>query len=664
MTKIKNGPKSRRTKPIAKPSAIKQLFEHLKSKNKKIPRKLRRAVIREMEDDRRQITSKVRDFALKVKSPDSSNPFNESAIIPRFKSRLVELWDQEMNPKGFDMPDLLNPRQKQTGKLRELVWLEKGYAEIPAADGKPAELRETGWKPTAIKPEGVKKYLEDAERRTTELKESGVEATPNYQGQVPVQNMDLAGKFYPYPPSSFTRQLYIPDQWFMLARAAHAYNYNPLAKAAMDIKSSFIIGNGPTLIINNNPELDKVVKQFFKTEDFVETLRVWCTMLGVNGELFIEFLLDVMGKPAVHSIDPGHVYEIITVPRDIRQVLGIKLMFQTQYQIFGTGARGETVPLTEWIYETIAPDNVMHIKLNVQENEKRGRSDLLSCLAVLQLFEDYIRYKVLRAIVEAALVWNVTLTGADQQQIDDFLSNEQQTFPPPGSTVAGNESTKRELLSNQTGGSGKDEVFEMLISIVAVSTNQPKEYLGASSSGSRANAITSTEPSVKGYQARRRKLESLIMRIIDFLASSSHLPYDPDQVEISWEEIAPEDVNKKIDRLYTELDRNTFTKKRIDSMIAKLESVSNYDWETEMNDCLQDLTSGVVAALNNGTKPTLGMGLDAPETPHPVVAPAAPSPGSSAGGQTTATAQPVSSGAPSSLSAQDRVAVKQQGTTL
>jgi hypothetical protein len=668
-TKTKPKPKARKKPRPKKSPALKQFLEMVKAGRFKFPRKLRQAVQREMNDEGRKIQKKVGSFYTKVMTPGyADNPFESMAKLPRHKSRLVELFDAEMKPRNFDMPDLMNPRKTHPGKLSQLIWLEKGLVAIPEvpangdAPAKPAELRETEWRPTPVKLTEVAEYMKKGEAFRAELRESNIEPDVNYQGNVPVEGMSYGGKYFPYPPSSFTRQLYIPDQWYMLARAAHCYNYNPLAKAAVDIKTSFIVGNGPTVIINNNDQLDKLVKDFFKTEDFVETLRTWCSMLGINGELFVEFYRNQIGNPTVHSVDPGHVYEIITQPRDIRQVLGLKLMYQTQMQIFGTGARGETVPLSEWIYETIPPDNIMHIKVNVQENEKRGRSDLLSCLAVLQLFEDYIRYKVLRSIVEAAFVWDVKMTGADQDQIDSFLTNDEAAMPPPGSTRAHNETIEWKPLANQTGGSGKDEVFEMLLTIVAVSTNLPKEYLGASSSGSRANAITSTEPSVKAFQARRRKLESLIMRIIDYLATSNAITYDPEQVEVSWEEIAPEDVNKKIDRLYTELDRNTFTKKRVDEMIAKLEGVTNYGWDKEMQNRLVEITTGITKSLEDGspTGSTAGMGMDQPEAGKPVVAPTPAPVGASATGPGPAG----SSGIPSSLSADDRTAAHLHGEHL
>ncbi len=665
--------KPAKKKPTRKANpALDQFFERVKKGQFKFPRKLRRAVIKELDGEKKKFTGQVKDYALKIRKPaNSSNPFEDVPKLPKFKSRFVELFNENYQPQNFDMPDLLNPRQKTKSQLGKVIWLEKGVSEVPATETTPAELHETAWRPAVLDPTQVGKYFDE---KKTELKESDGFDYSSVNGSVPLTGA-MAGKYFPFPPNSFTRQMYIPDSWFMLARAAHCYNYNPLAKAMVDIKTSFIVGNGPTIIINDNPALSKCWKDFEKTEDFVETLRTWIMMLGVNGELFIEFYTNVLGKPSVHSIDPGHVYEIITEPRDLRQVYGYKLMYQTQVQLFGTGAKGETVPLSEWIYETISPDNIMHIKTNVQENEKRGRSDLLPALAILQLFEDYIRYKVLRAIVEAAFVWDVKMTGADQDQIDSFLADEEQAFPTPGSTRAHNENTEWKSDGNQSGGSGRDEVFEMLLTIAAVSHNLPKEYVGASGSGSRANAITSTEPSVKAFQARRRKGESLIMRIIDFLASSNNIPYDPDQVECSWEEIAPEDVSKKIDRLYTEMDRDTFTKKRVDEMIAKLEGVSNYDWVKEIADRLIEKTSGPVKSLADGSPVTTpagagmaGTGLDQPEGGKPVAAPAAaPAPGSpalGAPGTKTAATSPATSGAPSSLSAQDKLDVKKQGKTL
>ena len=659
VAKKKRKPKksSRSKKP-----AIKQLFSRLKEGDFKIPKNLRKAVVREMDQEERRFRTKVNSFHSKIVNPKaSSNPFADQAKMPGFKSRLVELFDEKFQPKEFDMPDLLNPRKKVHSQLSKLIWLEKGQIQIPQTSTTPSELKES-WRQTHVAPDQVKGYFDKGQ---VELKESGLDES-NFQGSFPVDRQDgsLAGKYFPYPPSSFTRQMYVPDSWFMLARAAHAYNYNPMAKAGIDIKTAFIVGNGPRVLFNNNDALSVAWKEFEKDEDLVETLRTWCSMLGINGELFIEFYKDLTsGNPTVRSIDPGHVYDIITEPRDIRKVYGYRLMYQTQYQIYGEGAKGEQVPLSEWINETVTPDNILHTKVNVQENEKRGRSDLLAGMAVLQLFEDYIRYKVLRAIVEAAFVWDVEMTGADQEQIDSFLADESQVFPEPGSTRAHNENTKWSPLASTAGAASRDDVFEMLLTIFAVSINLPKEYMGASSSGSRANAITSSEPAVKAFQSRRRKLESLILRIVDFLAETKGIDYDPDQVEVTWDEIAPEDINKKIDRLYTEMDRDTFTKERIDEMIAKLEGVTNYDWNMEMANRLKEKTGGIAKSLADGSTPMTGSGIETPELGKPVV-PATPAATPGAPGEKTAATSPATSGAPSSLSAQDKLDAKNQGKTL
>ena len=615
----------------------------------RFPRKLRRKIMKELDQEKSRLEKKVLELYSKTQGRDPIPDYSkEAARTPKRQPITLFGKGYEPNPENrFEYLNALTGR-KEVGQLVKVIWPERGRLEIP--DGDKTKLQES-WKQVSLKPEQVKKYFKDNAQRI-ELKEVGWNDWDDmdFNGQVPVAQV---GKYFPYPPSSFTRQMYQPDQWFMLARCAHAYNYNPLAKAGVDIKNNFVVGTGPRVIIKN-PQLKSAWAQFEKDEDFIETLRTWSNMSIQNGELFVEFFTDQKGNPTVRSIDPGHVYDTITEPRDIRKVYGYKLMYQTQYQIFGEGARGEQVPLSQWIYETVKPDNIMHLKFNVQENEKRGRSDLLPVLAICQLFEDYIRYKVIRAIVLAAFVWDAKLENADQAEIDAFLA-EQGNMPPPLSVRAHNERVTWEVQQHAgAAAGGRDDVFEMLVNLFAVGIGVPKEYMGAGDHSTRSSAITSTEPAVKEFMARQHKIETLVLRIVDYLAQTKGIQYEPDDVEVAWPEIAPENIKEKVERLYEELLNNTFTKQRVDEMIAKEEGVSNYDWTEEMQNRLAELTQGITKSLADGSTPIINPSTISPST-------AGPKTGTT---PTAAGAPPTPVKSVTGTSNQDRTAAKVAGQVL
>jgi hypothetical protein len=190
-------------------------------------------------------------------------------------------------------------------------------------------------------------------------------------------------------------------------------------------------------------------------------------------------------------------------------------------------------------------------------------------------------------------------------------------------------------------GSGGNEIWEMLVTTFAIGIGIPKEYMGAGDASTRANAITSTEPAVKEFEARRHKLETLILRVVNFLAEANGIVLGPDEVEVSWPEMAPENIKEKVERLIMEMEKDIFTKQRVCEMIANEEGVKNYDFLKEMGNRLIEKTSGATKALNDASQPMIQPFQNPMNNPE----------------------QPEESG-PTSTSNEGRKAVKAAGQTL
>ena len=455
------------------------------------------------------------------------------------------------------------------------------------------------------------------------------------------------GKYLPYQPSPVTRQIYIQDLWKMLARAAELSNYNPLAKALIHVKSAFTIGKGPKIIISPKDVQDSTVtaKAQDAWDDYAERVKFGTKlanrdrMLTTNGEFFNEFYLTKENKPIAKSIDPGTVYDIVAEPRDIDIIYGIVLMYSTRYQTFTKGAKGESVPVSEFIFETIPPDNVVHIKINVQENEMRGRSDLLPVMNICDWFMDYLKFKVLQAWVHAAFTWDVEMKNAEQGDVDSMSANLSASTPPPMSYNVHNDQVKwTPMQANATAGGSKSGIFEEIVTAACCGFMMPTEYVGLSVGGNRATSITKTEPSVKVFNERRAVWEPAIKKEVAFVVSQvTGIQLDDADIELSWDEIAPENVTERITNLMIGLVNKSITKQRFDTMYAKLMEIGSYDWDKEQENIVQEMMKDPM--LQNAvkaipTKPPFAQPLPSATAPPkptgppgtPTAQPAAPKP--------------------------------------
>ena len=436
----------------------------------------------------------------------------------------------------------------------------------------------------------------------------------------PTSNLNMAAlnsstvtnKNLPYPPGPFTRQMYLPDIWKMMALSFQMYNYSGLAKRAIDIKADFVIG--PGIKINcDDDNLQKAMDDFMDRTNFNTKLWRWAMMGYVNGELFVHPVIDNQGKLHIRSVDPATIWDIVTNPSDIEEVHGYHVQYPTQYQLFTKGTDGTEFPTTEYILDLMPAESLIHLKWNVQENEKRGRSDLLSGLPILSYNDDFIRAKVLRAIQEASWVWDVELTEGDQTDVDRE-SQKETNYTQPGSSYFHTSGIKRKLEgfagAASTGISG---IGEEIINQFALAVGTPKDFLGTAGHSNRASALTATEPFTKHIQTRQHEMEWLIRRLVNIQADALGIP-DP-KFEVIFPEITPADMLQKVQALAICQTSKWFAPETCAIMAAAELNNTSFDWDEEKakideNDAHDALTN----ALYKPGQPTSGPG-GAPTTP-------------------------------------------------
>jgi hypothetical protein len=600
---------------------------------KKVPRQIRRALERKLNKMQDELLTRWGMIQLEHQDPTDHTKKNTVPMID------LKTWDPEwMTDKGGDWED---PLTKQKKKIRISEMKTFGRAG-------------SNTKSIRVSRKKYTKFVTECQELMDECDPNGIiaqealgdfgDVSDNQVGlwnSVATQGAGAAnGKYLPYQPGPYTRQIYTPDMWVMLARAAELEHYNPLAKAGIYVKTAFTIGKGPKILIAPPTPDDGAVpangvqvenKAQDAWDDYAERVKFATKlanrdrMLSTNGEFFLEACWTRDGQPITKSIDPGTVYDIVAEPRDIDQVYGLVLMYPTRYQTFTQGAKGERVNVSEFVFETIPPDNVTHLKVNVQENEMRGRSDLLPVMNICDWFMDYLKFKVLQAWVIAAFAWDVTLNNAEQADVDSFSRNINAAPPAPMTINVHNDQVKFEpMQANASQGGTKSGIFEEIVTAFCCGILVPTEYVGLSTTGNRATSITKTEPSIKVFSERRQVWEPAIKREVQFVVrQETGDDVDEADIEISWDEIAPENITERITNLIVGLVNKSITKKRFDTMYAKLLDINSYNWEKEQEDILDEIMKDPMIVKAKAAIPTKPPFANPIPTAAPAPAPAA-----------------------------------------
>jgi hypothetical protein len=501
------------------------------------------------------------------------------------EGRRVVIFDPAMlTPKGCS--NFRDPvtGEKVTARMQEVRWLEMRRD----VEGKGSKARVVeAFRPVRLDRVDVPAYFKKVEALHEGLREAMRETTGSYDDWGQLSAGLSSGEYLPMPPGPYTRQLYVSDMWAMHAKAFEAYNHNPVAKALVDMKAAFIIGGG--VMVKCADELAQdVADEFIERERLNERLHTWCRMRIVNGELFIQPAEVKPGYLGVRSVDPSTVWEIVTNPRDIAEVYGYWVQYSTQYQIKTEKAAGGSAPVSEYVIELLPPDAVLHLVANVQENEKRGRSDLYPVLGWLKWLKDFYQYKVVRAVGEAAWLWDHKVKGDDTDV--RRIAEQFTTWPQPGSEYFHNEAEERTLVAFNGAAAGqRSPIGDEILNLVCVGMGIPKEYMGIGDASTRANAITATEPAAKVFQTEQKRFEGLLRdilrRVLSTAQQAGRLAAGADlSFEVVFPEIAPENKKEKVELLDQARRMGVFTKERVASMVAKELDVTDYDYEKEQTD--------------------------------------------------------------------------------
>lgn len=419
--------------------------------------------------------------------------------------------------------------------------------------------------------EAFKKMTESVEWATSKLLEAqgfdgfdlGNDGLPAGGGVAGPPN----NEFIPLLGGPFSKQLYLTDYLDMQAKCFWVKNHHPLGKAIVRTLRNYVIGKGITLMFKN-PQCQQSWDDFVERVDFHMLLRSDAETLIWGGEIMTQ-KLKVAGRPSLAQIDPSTVWEVVTDPIDITNVLYYHQQYPTQWQmIYKANDKS-----TEYVINDIPADQVIHVKENVTPGEKRGRSDLYSVLSWLKRIRDFLNAKVTKAQIEESWALDMEVDGS-QADVDRIAADNQvNRVPPAGAIRVHNKDVQYKYLQpTASSTSGKDDVAEQLLVVVAVGAGVSPEWVGAGAGAgaTRATAIVKQSPANRNIEDKQRVLETYIRQVAKFVIET-----DMGNKNIHPQQTRPASVGKA-KQLLMKRDWKNLMKE-----IGRLAILGNVDEETD-----------------------------------------------------------------------------------
>ena len=550
----------------------------------------------------------VRDFkrwrALEAaaKDVDAEEEAKPYARLKAFFSDMNEAYDPEA-----DMDKAINTEHPMVGFIAAL---EAGTATI----SKQSCILEAQRKPDGtVARESLRVKRAVAGGKTT-LKESF-----GFDDSAPTSyDSGQYNEFTPLMGGPFNKQLYLQNMLEMQAKVFEAVNHNPVAARAISIYKQYILGSGYKAHSKDPKAIERWKTYAKKYKIDLKLRKYWLPNLLKYGEVFV----DLASK---RGIDASTIWEIVTNPENCEEVYYYHQQFPTAYQLYTginvPGVTGSAKPRpTEYIIRQLPWYQVIHIKANCEENEKRGRSFLFCVIGWLKRVKDLFNAEVIKAWLGASFIWDDTLDG-EQSDIDAHIQR-YSSMPQAGSVFAHNKCVERKAMPAVSGAqSFADKVIEALLSLIATGLGIPKEWFNVSGGGNRATAVMASEPFGKAVDEAREDMLVLLNALAMDCWKEAGLEYN-DELEFILPEMTGDTTTEKVKNIIVGEESKFISHKTAATMYASEMHISTYDFDEEQ----AEIGAQAESTLNGAAASLLpGGGHHHPEQPEaPVAAGAEP----------------------------------------
>jgi hypothetical protein len=404
--------------------------------------------------------------------------------------------------------------------------------------------------------------------------------------------------FTPLFMGPYYRNQYMYKMLELKSKCYEAFNNNPVGHRIPNIITQFTLGKGVTMVCKSD-KTRKVWSDFASLNKLGTSmnvgltragsrLRMWSNQLSVDGEMLWQFMPTREGLK-IKYIDSATILDVVTDPEDMDDVKFYHQQFSTALQQFVKG----NIPSTMFIVRDIPANQVLHIKINTYENEKRGRSDLASIIGWLKRLKDLVNANVIKAYFQACYTWDYTIDGSPAT-VETIANAYKNIIPTPGSSYFHNKNIVRAPNPPVGGtGAGSDSDMMGLMNLIAMGAGIPPSYLIGAMSSNRAAVLTETEPSTKFFFERQSVWDEALHAFYDRL---SRWHYDQtgemldDSVEFSFPAINAVERMAAIQALTTMRENKWFKNSRCAELAAKEFSVTSYNFETEQKDIDKEAT--------------------------------------------------------------------------
>jgi hypothetical protein len=320
------------------------------------------------------------------------------------------------------------------------------------------------------------------------------------------------------------------------------FETNPLAHGMIEVMKDHVVGEGFS-VSSEDEEVQRIIDRHWNDWQNLWDLKQHDRVreLSLYGEqMYVTFIAEGTGNVRLASIDPINVRRVVINPENPEEVVAIIInsrhfassaaLLQTDklYRVIHKdedpasstfnrmiGAQeGETLEIAGAKDPAEYDGSCFWFTVNKVSGATRGRSDLLSDLDWLDVYDQILMNFVDRTLLMNSFVWDVELKGATPQKVTDWLAKYGKA-PKPGTVRVHGEQEKWTAVAPSLQAQEFDTEVTTLKSQILSAQGLPPHWFG-DQDANRATAVEMGSPILKRLSARQLYVKHMISQIIQF----------------------------------------------------------------------------------------------------------------------------------------------------
>jgi len=300
----------------------------------------------------------------------------------------------------------------------------------------------------------------------------------------------------------------------------------PQAKRIVESTRNFVIGDGIKFKAEK-PETQEVLDKFWQINELGNKQNIKVEELSKYGEWIVKpFVNEINGMVKIGAVDPEQISKVERNPENAEdlQVMIMKQkmeserikygILETNYKVDDPAGHIEVDESIESQLKDSENDVVFFFPVNKGSFGTRGKSDLLAIADWIDIYDRTLFTMAERTPFLLAFLWDIEMTGKNEQDMERRL-NKLKLFPPkPGSFNIHNENEKWTVHSPDLKGADSTNFLKMLRTQLTSGSGYPMHWLFGI--GEDINKATSQEIAEPIYRQLKQR-QKLIVSMFDML---------------------------------------------------------------------------------------------------------------------------------------------------